>query len=185
MSDRAWRKWEVAGLFLVLIWGNLFHFVYNWSGQNSLVAAVAAVNESVWEHVKLLTMPWVLWTVVEAIALRRCRDGSVLIARAIGLVMGALFIIAAYYTYVGATGANVSIINVLIFQVAVLLAFFLSWRVQDKGVLRGRVWAVLGALVLLAIVVLAVYWTYAPPALPLFTDPQTGQAGQPTGELRE
>lgn len=185
MSERSWRKWEVIGLFFVLIWGNLFHFVYDWSGQNNLVAAIAAVNESVWEHVKLLTLPWVLWSVVEAIALRRSRDGSVLIARALGLLAGAVFIIAAYYTYVGVTGANVDIVNILIFQVTVLLAFFLSWRVQDKGKLRGKGWAILGALVLLGMVALAVYWTYFPPALPLFTDPQTGQTGQPTGELRQ
>lgn len=184
MRERSWRKWEVVGLFFVLIWGNLFHFVYDWSGQNHLVAAIAAVNESVWEHVKLLTLPWVLWSVVEAIALRSAR-GGVLIARALGLVTGAVFIIAAYYTYVGATGANVPLVNILIFQAAVLLAFFVSWRVQDKGKLRGKGWAVLGSIVLLGMLALAVYWTYAPPALPLFTDPQTGQTGQPTGELRQ
>lgn len=184
MSEKSWRKWEVAGLFFALIWGNLFHFVYNWSGQNGLVAAIAAVNESVWEHVKLLTLPWVLWSVVEAIALRRGR-GGVLIARALGLVAGAAFIIAAYYTYVGVTGANVSIVNVIIFQTAVLLAFFVSWRVQDKGKLRGNFWAILGGVLLLGMVALAVYWTYFPPALPLFTDPQTGQTGRPMGEMQE
>ena len=184
MREKTWRKWEVAGLFFVLIWGNLFHFVYNWSGQNDLVAAIASVNESVWEHVKLLTIPWVLWSVLEAITLRRGK-GGVLIARALGLVSGAAFIITAYYTYVGVTGANVSIVNITIFQVAVLLAFFVSWRVQDRGKLRGCFWAVTGGVLLLGMVVLAVYWTYFPPALPLFTDPQSGQTGQPTGELRE
>ena len=31
MTDRRWRKWELAGLFLTLIFGNLLHFVYDWS----------------------------------------------------------------------------------------------------------------------------------------------------------
>ena len=57
MTDRRWRKWELAGLFLTLIFGNLLHFVYDWSGQNSVVAAFAAVNESTWEHMKLLFFP--------------------------------------------------------------------------------------------------------------------------------
>lgn len=184
MKEKSWRKWEVAGLFFVLIWGNLFHFVYNWSGQNDLVAAIASVNESVWEHVKLLTLPWFLWSVVEAVALRRGR-GGMLIARALGLIVGSVFIIAAYYTYVGVTGANVSIVNIIIFQVAVLLAFFTSWRVQDKGMLRGNFWSILGGILLLVMVALAVYWTYFPPALPLFTDPQSGQVGRPTGEMVE
>ena len=184
MKEKTWRKWEVAGLFFVLIWGNLFHFVYNWSGQNDLVAAIASVNESVWEHVKLLTIPWAVWSVVEAVALRRGK-GGVLMARALGLLAGAAFIIAVYYTYVGVTGVNVSIVNIIIFQVAAIVAFFVSWRLQDRSMLRGKFWAVLGGILLLGMVALAVYWTYFPPALPLFTDPQTGQTGRPTGELRE
>ena len=50
MADRRWRKWELAGLFLTLIFGNLLHFVYDWSGQSIAAAVFAAVNESTWEH---------------------------------------------------------------------------------------------------------------------------------------
>lgn len=181
MNDRAWRKWEVAGLFFTLIWGNLFHFVFDWSGQNAIVGAIAAVNESVWEHIKLLIVPWVLWSVVEAVALRRSR-GSVLAPRAAALVAGALFIPVAYYSYVGISGSSVSIVNIIIFQLAVLLAFFVSWRMQDKGKLRGKGWAILGAAVLLALLALAVVWTYYPPQLPVFADPQSGQRGLPPKE---
>ena len=70
MSDRRWRKWELTGLFVTLIFGNLLHFVYNWSGKDRIVAAFAATNESTWEHMKLLVIPWVVWSLVEAIALR-------------------------------------------------------------------------------------------------------------------
>ena len=184
MSDRSWRKWEVAGLFFALIWGNLFHFIYDWSGESAIVGAIASVNESVWEHVKLLTIPWALWSVVEVVILRRGK-GGVLMARALGLLTGAAFIIAAYYTYVGVTGANVSVVNIIIFQVAAIVAFFVSWRLQDKGLLRGKFWAVLGGILLLGVVALAVYWTYVPPVLPLFTDPQTGQTGRPAREFQQ
>lgn len=176
MKDRQWRKWEVAGLFFVLIWGNLFHFVFDWSGQNELVGAVAAVNESTWEHMKLMIVPWVLWSAVEALGLRRSRI-HVLPARAAALLVGVLFIPAAYYTYVGISGANVAIINIIIFQLAVLLAFFISWRLLDKGRLQGIVRTVLGGVILLAVLVLTVYWTYSQPQIPLFTDPLTGQTG--------
>ena len=46
MGDRRWRKRELAGLFVILIAGNLLHFIYDWSGRNDIVAAFAAVNES-------------------------------------------------------------------------------------------------------------------------------------------
>ena len=176
MKERSWRKWEVAGLFFTLVWGNLVHFVFDWSGENELVGAIAAVNESVWEHLKLLIVPWVLWSVVEVLALRRSRI-CVLPARAAALLAGVLCIPTAYYTYVGSSGANVAILNIIIFQLAVLLAFFVSWRLLDKGRLQGPLWSILGGGVLLALLTLTVYWTYAPLEIPLFTDSQTGQTG--------
>lgn len=180
MKERAWRKWEVAGLFFVLVWGNVFHFVFDWSGENAIVGAIAAVNESVWEHVKLLVVPWVLVSFAEFLALRR--SGAVLLRRAVGLVSGMLFIPVAYYSYVGSTGSNVAIINILIFQLAALLAFGVSWYLGSRGKCRGKGWSMLGGIVLLFMLALTVVWTYYPPQLPLFTDPQTGHTGWLKGE---
>lgn len=71
MSDRKWRTWEVLGLIFVLAAGNLLHFVYEWCGESPIAGVLASVNESTWEHMKLLTTPWVLWSIVEFAALRR------------------------------------------------------------------------------------------------------------------
>lgn len=60
-----WRTWEMAGLFAALLLGNTLHFVYDWTGQARWAAYLAAVNESTWEHMKLLAVPWVLWTIAE------------------------------------------------------------------------------------------------------------------------
>ena len=85
MAVNRWHRWELAGLFVTLILGNLLHFVYEWSGGSSVVAAFAAVNESTWEHMKLLVVPWAVWSLVEAVALRGSRR-PVLPARAVGLL---------------------------------------------------------------------------------------------------
>lgn len=64
-------------------------------------------------------------------------------------------------------------VDVLIFQLAVLLAFWVSWSVQARRVLDGPVWQILGGVTLLAVWGLAIWWTYAPPQLPLFVIPPT------------
>ena len=176
MTDRRWRKWELAGLFLTLILGNLLHFVYDWSGQSSVVAAFAAVNESTWEHMKLLAVPWIVWSLVEAAVLRKSRR-PVLMARALGLLAGLLLIPLVYYTYTGALGTGSMVVDVVLFQAAVLLAALVSWRVQAKGSLSGVGWNVLGLLVLLGVWALFVWWTYDPPQLPVFIDPTDGTRG--------
>ena len=177
MTDRRWRTWEVVGLLFTIAAGNLLHFVYNWSGKNDIVAAFAAVNESTWEHMKLLAVPWIVWTIIEWLAVGRGKN-SVLAARAVGLLIGLLVIPALFYTYQGITGLNNSLVNIIIFQVAVLLAFWVSWRIQDRRKLRGKVWQWLGGVLLLAVGTLFVIWSYNPPELPIFLDPMTGHVGR-------
>lgn len=177
MTDRRWRTWEIIGLLFTIAAGNLLHFVYGWSGKNDIVAAFAAVNESTWEHMKLLAVPWIVWTVIEWLAVGRGKN-SLLAARAVGLLIGLLVIPALFYTYQGITGLNSSLVNIIIFQVAVLLAFWISWRIQDRRKLSGKVWQWLGGLFLLAIGVIFVIWSYDPPQLPVFADPLTGMVGR-------
>ena len=93
MRDRGWQKWEIIGLFVVIGLGNLLHFVYEWSGESPIAAAFSGVNESTWEHMKLLAVPWLIWTAAEGFALR---GRGVLAARTAGLLTGILLIPAAY-----------------------------------------------------------------------------------------
>ena len=176
MSDRRWRTWELIGLLFTIAAGNLLHFVYDWSGKNDIVAAFAATNESTWEHMKLLAMPWIIWSFIEWLALRR-RKSPVLAARGAGLLVGLTAIPMLFYTYQGIVGRNLPPVNIIIFQAAVLLAFWVSWHIQDKRKWSGKPWQWLGGLLLLAAGVLFVLWTYRPPRLAVFIDPLTGQVG--------
>ena len=176
MSDRKWRTWEIAGLLFTIAAGNLLHFVYDWSGKNDIVAAFAATNESTWEHMKLLAVPWIIWSFIEWLALRR-RKSPVPAARGAGLLVGLTAIPMLFYTYQGIVGRNLPPVNIIIFQAAVLLAFWVSWHIQDKRKWSGKPWQWLGGLLLLAAGVLFVLWTYRPPRLAVFIDPLTGQVG--------
>ncbi len=53
--------WE--GIFVVSVCavGSLLHFVYRWSGKKLFAGFVSPVNESTWEHLKLLFFPSLLF----------------------------------------------------------------------------------------------------------------------------
>ena len=148
MKQKNWEKWELAGLFFAIATGNLLHFVYDWSGESPIAAAISGTNESVWEHMKLLAVPWLVWTVVELAVLRGLP--GLLGARAAGLMTGLLLIPALYYTYTGALGVNSSLVDILIFQLAVLAAFAVTRRVGKTGALRSAAWQILAAAVMVA-----------------------------------
>ena len=60
-------RWELIGFAFTGAVGTLLHFVYEWTGGNPLIAAFCAVNESTWEHMKLLFVPFFLFTMVQFI----------------------------------------------------------------------------------------------------------------------
>ena len=57
--------WTWAGFFTAAVLGTLDHFAYDWSGKSLPVGAFCAVNESTWEHMKLLFFPVLVAAVVQ------------------------------------------------------------------------------------------------------------------------
>ena len=169
-------RWELIGFAFTGAVGTLLHFVYEWTGGDPLIAAFCAVNESTWEHMKLLTTPWVLWSIAELIALRRT-GLPVLTARAAGLLAGLAAIPLLFYGYQGVLGRDIMWLDVAIFQIAVLLGFWVTWAMLRRRALASPVWQVAGAAVLAAVWAAFILWTFAPPDLPLFADPETGLRG--------
>ena len=51
------KTWQIITVIICLILGTLLHFTYEWSGENPIIALFSAVNESIWEHLKLAFYP--------------------------------------------------------------------------------------------------------------------------------
>lgn len=54
-------RWELGGIIFIVVLGSLLHFVYGLSGYWHPIGIIAAVNESVWEHLKLGFWPTVIF----------------------------------------------------------------------------------------------------------------------------
>ena len=59
------RSWQLAGFFFTSFAGTLLHFLFDWSDEILVVALFSAVNESIWEHIKLLFYPMFLFAGIE------------------------------------------------------------------------------------------------------------------------
>ena len=83
-------------ILCVSLLGTLLHFTYRWSGCNPLIGLIAPVNESVWEHMKLLFFPMLpVWT-VEPKRGDRCLPHICFSRRT---AMGTLLIPVLFYAY--------------------------------------------------------------------------------------
>ena len=151
------RKWWIGGFLFTAAAGTLLHFAYEWSGKNPVVGAVSAVNESTWEHMKLLFVPLLLTALAAALFL--------------------LLIPLLYYGYTGALGVHIMWVDVAIFFAAAAAAFLLEAHLTAHLPLGSGAAQGVAAALFAALAVLFVWYTYAPPHLPAFLDPLTGTYG--------
>lgn len=172
-KERERRTLETAGMLFTLLFGNLLHFVYDWAGQAGWAAYLSAVNESTWEHMKLLAVPWLVWTVV-TIVVNRCAASA--LPRAIGLLAGLAAIPALFYTYTGILGKSIDVVNILIFQAAVLLAYFVSASLQKSARLSSVPFQILGILLHLLAALAFFFSRPFPRPFPCLWTPQTEPA---------
>ena len=150
----------------IVIAGTLQHFVYGWSGRNALVGLVSPVNESVWEHTKLLVFPVVAVGTVGAILLHDVR--RVAWATLLEAILGALAIVAVFYAYTGALGTGPILwVDITSFVLVVAGGQWLHLRVLVSSQIPVPPAAV-SLLGLLALLVLYGIWTVTPPDFPVF-----------------
>ena len=168
--------WELAGFFWTVTAGTLLHFVYEWSGGNLIAAAFSGVNESTWEHMKLLFFPILFFTMIQ-LCVMAGHDPHLLAVRAVSALTGLLLIPVLFYTYTGVLGYYISWVNIGIFVLAALGAFLLDFRLLRRGRLNAPWMQVAGLLVLWGLAFLFVWCTFYPPELALWRDPVTGQFG--------
>ena len=60
------KLWQAAGFAFATLGGTILHFLYDWTGGSILVAPFSGVNESTWEHMKLLFFPMLLFSLVQS-----------------------------------------------------------------------------------------------------------------------
>ena len=140
------------------------------------MAVFAAVNESIWEHMKLLVMPIFFFTVVQVWVQGEIYP-NITAVRPVTMTVGALTIPTLYYTYTGALGVQAGWVNIAIFYLTTAGTFALDYRLLRTGRPTASWAQLLGVAAVWGLVFLFVWCTFRPVPLPLWQDPVTGLYG--------
>lgn len=167
-------KWEMFGILFIFLFGAFLHFVYELSGGLKIVALVGAVNESVWEHLKIGFWPAFIWAIIEFFVFGK-RTRNFFIAKGTSFTLIALLITGIYYGAVTLNIENLAI-DITNFFISIVLAQIISYRV----ILVQRYYKVLrviGVILVFANLIGFSLLSYYPPKCPIFKDPLTGKYG--------
>lgn len=172
---RSVSLWQLFGFAVTSLGGTLLHFLYGWSGNAVWTAPFSAVNESTWEHMKLLFFSMFPYALIQSRFFRDFPDFWCVKCK--GILLGLGLIPTLFYTVNGVFGKTPDWINIAIFFAAAAIAYLYETRSlarQDASCRYPK--AALGLLCLIA--VLFAVWTFVPPQINLFRDPLTGGFGR-------
>lgn len=162
------KAYMITGIIFVSIVGTLFHFVYEWSGNNILIGLFTPINESIWEHTKLIFFPMLMYSfyLKKKIGVEYPCVNSAMI---LGMLLGIALIIVLFYTYSGIIGFHVAFTDISIFYISVIITFFWVYKLTISC--KASNYSNLLRFFQTIIICLFIFFTFYPPNIPLFINP--------------
>jgi hypothetical protein len=174
MKRKKILSWEMWGILFIFLIGAFFHFIFELSGKNTIVGLFGAVNESVWEHIKIGFWPAFIWAVIEFFIWGR-RIKNFLIAKGVSFVLIGVLITVIYY-FVVSLGIENLAVDITNFFISIVVAQIISYRLML--VQRHYVGLnIIGAILILLSIIAFSLLSYFPPGCPIFRDPISGGYG--------
>ena len=166
--------WQLLGFAVTALGGTILHFLYDWLGEAVWIAPFSGVNESTWEHMKLLFWPMFIFAIIQSFFFSEQKDFWCVKLR--GILLGLILIPVIFYTYNGAIGKSPDFINIAIFFISAAIAYIYETRLfKSKKVRCFSPRIAFSALIFIAL--LFVLFTFITPKIGIFQDPITGSYG--------
>ena len=162
------KRYTVLGIFFVLPAGTLAHFFYDLSGNNHVIGLFTPVNESIWEHMKLVFFPMLLYSFFMVRRLKEDYPG-IISSLCLGILTGTTLIPVLFYAYTSLLGKDVFILDIGIFVLSTLTAFLLSYRLALSC--KADHYSVPLYIAVGILFVCFLLFTYRPPGLAIFAEP--------------
>ena len=173
MKRSVWL-WELWGFAVTSLLGTVLHFLYDWLNGSAWIAPFSGVNESTWEHMKLLFWPMFLYAVFQSFFFRDREDFWRVKLR--GVLLGLFLIPTIFYLYNGVIGKSPDWVNIAIFFVSAAAAYIYEYRLFKKGTAVSEN-PKLAVAVLSVIALLFIVFTFFTPEIGIFEDPLTNTYG--------
>ena len=165
--------WQLVGFAFTSIFGTLSHFLYDWT-QSNFSALFSGVNESTWEHMKLIFFPMLLFAIIESRFIGK-EAGGFWCVKLKGTLLGLILIPIIFYTANGVFGKTPDYFNISIFFIAAAIAYIYETKLfkQNSDCRYEKLSFALLCLIAVAFFV----FTFYPLQIPLFEDPLTNTYG--------
>ena len=115
----------IISFIVISIIGTLSHFLYDISNHNKVIGLFTAVNESTWEHVKIVLTPTLLWGLVDGYIYGS--NPNYFLAKFASLFIIIIFMPALYYGHKAIIKKEIFILDIINFYIVILASQYLFY----------------------------------------------------------
>ena len=165
---KQFKYYIIGGVLFTLLTGTLSHFLYEWTNQNSIVGLFSPVNESIWEHMKLLFFPMLFYSISINFKFKK-RYPCITPSLSFGILLGTLSIPIFFYMYTKIIGQDIFFLDILTFILSIIIAFFAVYKLTFSCKIKPYAFLLYFSVCIFLICFLL--FTYKPPNAELFAVP--------------
>lgn len=179
MKCKKLLKAEIIGVFIIFLLGCLWHFIYDFSGENYILGLFAPVNESMWEHWKLGLYPILIYSVIEYIFVKN-EAHNFWFSKFISIVVFEIVcfsLTGLWHNFFKDASETINlIVDIGSYFVGVLVGQIVSYIIACKSKENKKLQYIAALGIIIHIIIFSTF-TIKPPINDYFKDSTTGEYG--------
>lgn len=176
------KKIKIIGIFLIFGLSVISHFMYVWF-PNDIFSILFPVNESIWEHMKLIVTPVLFFCIFENIFYKKKNIlvNNFILSYSISTLLGIVIYLILYLPIHYIIGHNIFISIGLLFIVFMIIEIISYYIMKYKNIKYSRI---IGLVIIVIMYIIFGYLTYNPPKNDLFYDTSKNIYGIPEKNIK-
>lgn len=169
------KKIKIIGIFVIFILSFIFHFMYEWF-PNTLFSILFPVNESIWEHMKLIITPTLLFSIFEYIIYIKdnIEYNNFILSYGISIILGIIIYLIIYIPLDNIFGHS-SFIAIFLLFISFIIIQIISYYIMNTNNIKYS--SIIGILLIIIMYIVFGYLTYNPIYIDIFYDFMNGHYG--------
>ena len=168
------KKVKIIGIFIIFILCIFLHYLYD-KIPNTLTSIISPVNESIWEHMKLIYTSFIIYGMIEYIIIKnKTKINNFTIQLFLVPIIGIIIYLIIYLPIYHIIGENLFISISLLFITIVFEEFLSYYFLTNNTIKKQFITGLIGIILSYSLFGLL---TYYPPETELFFDSQDNTYG--------
>lgn len=166
---------QIISILFIFLIGFIIHNLYEWC-PNIVTLILSPVNESVFEHMKMIYTSYIIWIIVKYFILKKynIKENNFLLKELLTFLFNITLFLTIYWPIYSKFGENM-LVTLTIYLVTIIISQILNYFIEFKK--DSNVLNIISLIVIFLIYAFTTYLTYNPPICKLFLDPTNNSYG--------